>query len=50
MGTAVEHKTAIIFEADGGEVTKVSYRELLERVSQFANALKAQGVQRVIAS
>ena len=46
MGTAVEHKTAIIFEADGGEVTKVSYRELLERVSQFANALKAQGVQK----
>src|SRR2546427_2759649 len=34
MGTDVEHKTAIIFEADGGEVTKVSYRELLERVSQ----------------
>ncbi|WP_373783918.1 acetate--CoA ligase [Delftia acidovorans] len=46
MGTDVEHKTAIIFEADGGEVTKVSYRELLERVSQFANALKAQGVQK----
>ncbi|WP_027013723.1 acetate--CoA ligase [Comamonas composti] len=46
MGTAVEHKTAIIFEADGGEVTKVSYRELLDRVSQFANALKAQGVQK----
>src|SRR5256885_130903 len=46
MGTDVERKTAIIFEADGGEVTKVSYRELLERVSQFANALKAQGVQK----
>ena len=46
MGTAVEHKTAIIFEADDGAVTRVSYRELLERVSQFANALKAQGVQK----
>ncbi|GGH61941.1 acetyl-coenzyme A synthetase [Comamonas phosphati] len=46
MGTPVENKTAIIFEADGGEVTKVSYRELLERVSQFANALKAHGVQK----
>ena len=46
MGTPVEHKTAIIFEADGGEVTKVTYRELLERVSQFANALKAHGVKK----
>ncbi|MCT9809546.1 acetate--CoA ligase [Acidovorax sp. Be4] len=46
MGTPAEHKTAIVFEADDGTVTRVSYRELLERVSQFANALKAQGVQK----
>ena len=46
MGTPVENKTAIIFEADGGEVTKVTYRELLTRVSQFANALKSHGVQK----
>ncbi|WP_372387264.1 acetate--CoA ligase [Xanthomonas axonopodis] len=46
MGTAVENKTAIIFEADDGEVTKVTYKELLARVSQFANALKAKGVQK----
>jgi acetyl-CoA synthetase len=46
MGTPVENKTAIIFEADGGEVTKVTYKELLARVSQFANALKAHGVQK----
>ena len=46
MGTPVEHKTAIIFEADDGAVTRISYRELLERVSRFANALKAQGVQK----
>ena len=46
MGTPVEHKTAIVFEADDGTVTRVSYRELLERVGQFANALKAQGVQK----
>lgn len=46
MGTAVEHKTAIIFEADDGQVTKVSYRELLNRVAQFANGLKSQGVQK----
>jgi acetyl-CoA synthetase len=46
MGTPVENKTAIIFEADGGEVTKVTYKELLAKVSQFANALKAQGVKK----
>jgi acetyl-CoA synthetase len=44
-GTAVENKTAIIFEADDGAVTKTSYKELLARVSQFANALKANGVK-----
>ena len=46
MGTAVENKTAIIFEADDGAVTQVTYKELLAKVSQFANALKAQGVKR----
>lgn len=46
MGTAVEHKTAIIFEADDGQVTKVTYRELLNRVAQFANGLKAQGIKK----
>ncbi len=45
-GTPVEHKTAIIFEADDGQVTKVTYRELLARVAQFANGLKAQGVKK----
>jgi acetyl-CoA synthetase len=38
-------KTAIIFEADDGAVTKVSYRELLAKVGQFANVLKARGVR-----
>ncbi|MHA7599727.1 acetate--CoA ligase [Alicycliphilus sp. T452] len=46
MGTPVENKTAIIFEADDGAVTKVTYKELLARVAQFANALKAQGVKK----
>jgi acetyl-CoA synthetase len=46
IGTATENKTAIIFEADDGAVTKVSYKELLARVSQFANALKAQGIKK----
>ncbi len=46
MGTPVESKTAVIFEADDGTVTKTSYKELLARVSQFANALKAEGIQK----
>ncbi|MBN9368978.1 MAG: acetate--CoA ligase [Comamonadaceae bacterium] len=46
IGTPVENKTAIIFEADDGAVTQVTYKELLARVSQFANALKARGVQK----
>ena len=46
MGTPVENKTAIIFEADDGAVTQVTYKELLARVSQFANALKAQGIKK----
>ncbi|QFZ85978.1 acetate--CoA ligase [Variovorax paradoxus] len=46
IGTPVENKTAIVFEADDGAVTRVTYKELLARVSQFANALKAQGIQK----
>ena len=46
VGTPVENKTAIIFEADDGAVTKVTYKELLARVGQFANALKASGVKK----
>ena len=39
-------KTAIIFEADGGEVSKVTYQELLDRVSQFANGLRKLGIKK----
>jgi acetyl-CoA synthetase len=39
-------KTAIIFEADDGAVTKVSYKDLLAMVCRFANALKARGIQK----
>jgi acetyl-CoA synthetase len=46
IGTPVENKTAIVFEADDGAVTQVTYKELLARVSQFANALKAQGIRK----
>lgn len=44
VGTPVENKAAIVFEADDGSVTTTTYRQLLGRVSQFANALKAQGI------
>jgi len=46
LGTPVENKTAIIFEADDGAVTRVTYRELHQRVSRFANAIKALGYKR----
>ncbi|TAH11867.1 MAG: acetate--CoA ligase [Curvibacter sp.] len=46
MGTPTENKVAVIFEADDGTVTKTTYKELLARVSQFANALKADGVKK----
>ncbi|MDH6165183.1 acetyl-CoA synthetase [Variovorax boronicumulans] len=46
VGTPVENKTAIVFEADDGTVTNVTYKELLARVSQFANALKAAGISK----
>jgi len=39
-------KTAIIFEADGGEVTRISYRDLHARVCQFANGLRALGYKK----
>jgi acetyl-CoA synthetase len=39
-------KTAIIFEADDGTVTKVTYAQLLAKVGQFANVLKARGVKK----
>ena len=39
------NKTAIIFEADDGQVTDVSYQQLHQRVCQFANGLKSLGVQ-----
>ena len=46
IGTPTENKVAVIFEADDGTVTKTTYKELLVRVSQFANALKADGIQK----
>lgn len=38
-------KLAIIFEADDGQLSRVSYQQLLARVCQLANALRARGVK-----
>ena len=43
LGTANEHKTALIFEADDGSVARVTYRELYEKVCRFANGLRSLG-------
>ena len=40
------NKTALIFEADGGEVTKITYSQLLAKTCQYANALKSLGIQK----
>jgi len=39
-------KTALIFEADGGEVSKVTYKQLLAKTCQIANALKSLGIKK----
>ncbi len=39
-------KVAIIFEADDGKVTRVTYKQLYHRVCQLANALKAHGIKK----
>ncbi|HZR69369.1 MAG TPA: acetate--CoA ligase [Burkholderiales bacterium] len=40
------NKTAIIFEADDGKVTRITYRELYHKVCRFANALKSLGIKQ----
>jgi acetyl-CoA synthetase len=39
------HKTAIIFEGEGGDTRHLSYRELHTEVCRFAGALRDQGVK-----
>jgi acetyl-CoA synthetase len=39
-------KVAIIFEADDGKVTRISYRELHAKVCQFANGIAALGYKK----
>ena len=39
-------KTAIIFEADDGKVTRITYQELYRRVCRLANGLKSLGIKK----
>ncbi|MDH5325660.1 MAG: acetate--CoA ligase [Gammaproteobacteria bacterium] len=39
-------KTAIIFEGEKGDTQHISYAQLHQRVSQFANGLKSKGIQQ----
>ncbi len=39
-------KVAIRFESDGGEVSLVTYKDLLARVSKLANGLKSLGIKK----
>ncbi len=45
LGTPVENKTAIIFEADDGKVTRITYKDLHAQVCRFANGLSGLGYQ-----
>jgi len=40
------NKTALIFEADGGEITRITYSQLLAKTCQIANGLKSIGIQK----
>ena len=46
VATGLGDKVALIFEADDGQVTRVTYQALLHRVAQFANGLKARGIKK----
>ncbi|WP_175115465.1 acetate--CoA ligase, partial [Paraburkholderia solisilvae] len=39
-------RVAVIFEADDGAVTRVTYKDMLQRVSRFANALRKRGIRK----
>ncbi len=47
MGTPVENKTAILWQGEEEDsVSKLTYREMYERVCKFANVLKANGIEK----
>ncbi len=39
-------KTAVIFEADDGKITKATYRDLYTRTCKMANGLKSLGIKK----
>jgi acetyl-CoA synthetase len=43
--TTQPDKVAIIFEADDGKVTRITYKELHREVCRLANALKSKGIK-----
>jgi acetyl-CoA synthetase len=46
ISTPTEDKVAIVFEADDGKVTKITYGDLYARVCKFANGLKLLGYKK----
>jgi acetyl-CoA synthetase len=46
LANGLADKTAIVFEADDGKITRVSYQALYHRVCRLANALRARGVKK----
>ncbi len=44
--TGLGDKVAIIFEADDGTVSRVTYKDLLARTCRMANALRIRGVKK----
>ncbi len=47
MGTPTENKTAILWQGEEEDAVRhITYRELYDEVRQFANVLKANGIQK----
>ena len=44
--TTQPNKVAIIFEADDGKITRITYKDLHAKVCEFANGLKALGLKK----
>lgn len=46
LANGLADKTAIVFEADDGVITRITYEALYHRVCRLANALRARGVTK----
>lgn len=46
LGAPAEDRAALIWEGEAGDTLTLSYRDLAERVSQAANALRSLGIRR----